>query len=63
MWKVLLFMNNERNFLIFIFFMNNTESFSVKNAYSESNSNGKMKLLLSVKRKKHKSIEMICFFL
>lgn len=60
MWKVLLFMNNERNFMIFIFFMNNTESFSVENAYSESNSNGKMKLLLSVK---HKSIEMICFFL
>lgn len=51
MWKVLLFMNNERNFMIFIFFMNNTESFSVENAYSESNSNGKMKLLLSVKRK------------
>lgn len=44
-----------------LFFMNNSESFSVDNAYSESNSNGKIKLLLSVKWKKHKSVEMICF--
>lgn len=40
--------------MIFIFFMNTSESFSVENANSESNSNGKMKLLLSVKWKKQK---------